>query len=221
MAPYLFCSRAKAGSQLAAKLQHLKGTHPLVLALPRGGVPVAAQIAQALDGELDLLLVRKLGLPFQPELAMGAVTDGTHPRTFVNWAVVNEAKIPEAEVQAVAAREIAELERRCKLWRAEEAAIPIQDRVVVVVDDGVATGSSMRVALEAVRHAGARKIVLAVPVAAPRSAAGLMADCDEAVFLAMPNDFQTVGQYYADFHQLEDWEIHQLLHQTASDGLVH
>ena len=221
MSPYLFRSRTEAGLQLAAKLQHLKGTHPLVLALPRGGVPVAAQIAEALDGELDLLLVHKLGLPFQPELAMGAVTDGTHPRTFVNWAVVNEAKIPEAEVQAAAAREIAELERQRKLWRAEDAAIPIQDRIVIIVDDGVATGSSVRVALEAVRHAAARKIVLAIPVAASKSAAGLMADCDEAVFLATPKDFQAVGQYYADFHQLEDWEIHRLLHRPAPDGTVH
>lgn len=210
-------SREKAGRQLAVRLRHLKRDNPLVLALPRGGVPIAVEIALALDADLDLLLVRKLDVPWQRELAMGAVSDGAHPHTVMNWPIVREARISETDIQASAACAIAELEQRRKAWRANGPHIPIAGRVAIVVDDGAATGASMRLALDIARHAGARRSISAIPVAAPDAAEALKAHCDEAIFLATPQDFQSVGQYYEDFHQLADDELQSLLHRAAHD----
>ena len=207
----MWADRAKAGRQLAVRLRHLRQEHPLVLALPRGGVPVALAVAAALEADFDLLLVRKLSAPCHPELAMGAVSAGGHPRRVINWGIVEEGHISEADIRAAAAREMAELERRRKLWRGGQAHIPIQDRVTIIIDDGVATGASIRVALEAARHAGARRLVLAAPVATPEAVGALRPDCDEAIFLLQPEDFRAVGDYYDDFHQLDDGEVRRLM----------
>jgi putative phosphoribosyl transferase len=214
----MWSSREKAGRQLAVRLRHLKKDSPLVLALPRGGVPVAVEIAGALNADFDLLLVRKLGVPWHHELAMGAVSDGAHPHTVINWDIVREASIGDADIQASAARAIAELEQRRKAWRAGRTQIPIAGRVAILVDDGVATGASIRLALEVARHAGARRLVLAIPVAAPDTADALKEACDEAVFLDTPQDFESVGQYYADFHQLADAEMLALVRRAAPRG---
>jgi putative phosphoribosyl transferase len=207
----MWSDREKAGRQLAVRLRHLKKLDPLVLALPRGGVPVARAVAAALQADFDLLLVRKLGVPWHPELAMGAVSDGAHPRTIINWRIVEQGHISEADIQVTAAREIAELERRRNLWLSGQTHIPIRDRVIIIIDDGVATGASIRAALEVARHAGARRLVLAVPVAAMEAAETLKADCDEAIFLMTPDDFRAVGDYYEDFHQLDDAEVGRMV----------
>lgn len=217
----MWADREKAGRQLAVRLRHLKKDKPLVLALPRGGVPVALAVAAALEADFDLMLVRKLGVPWHPELAMGAVTDGGHPRTIINWRIVEEGHISEADIQAAAAQEIAELDRRRRLWLSEETHIPLRDRVVIIVDDGVATGASIRVALKAARHAGARRLVLAAPVASPDAAGALRPDCDEAVFLILPDDFRSVGEYYEDFHQLDDGEMRHLMQAAAHPMTPH
>jgi putative phosphoribosyl transferase len=211
----LFHDRAEAGRRLGEKLQGYCLPDPVILALPRGGVPVAVEIAKALDAPLDLLLVRKLGAPGDPEVALGAVSDGSHPRTVINWEMVRVAGVGEAEIAATASREIAEIERRRKLWLDNKRPIDLKGRIVVVVDDGVATGASTRVALHAVRAGGAKWIVLAAPVGPGDVAQSLKEDCDETVFLATPESFVAVGPYYEDFHQLDDSEVHDLISPTG------
>ena len=207
----LFRDRTDAGRQLAQKLEHLKSAKPLVLALPRGGVPVAMEVAHALNAPLDLLLVRKIGVPTQPELALGAVVDGDEPHTFINKGIARAAHISEADLAAATKREIAEIQRRRQLWLAGQHQAPITGRTAIVVDDGVATGASIRVALKAVKAERAARVILAAPVAPPETAAELRADCDEAVFVVTPENFVAVGSYYQDFRQLEDSEVKDLL----------
>lgn len=211
----LFHDRAEAGRRLGEKLQGYSLPDPVILALPRGGVPVAVEIAKRLDAPLDLLLVRKLGVPGDPEIALGAVSDGSHPRTVINWNVVNVVGLGEAEIAETASREIAEIERRRRLWLDNKPPIALKDRIVVVVDDGVATGASTRVALKAVRAGGAKWIVLAAPVGPGDVAQSLKEDCDQTVFLATPDEFVAVGPYYEDFHQLDDSEVHDLIAPIA------
>jgi putative phosphoribosyl transferase len=203
----MFQDRQEAGQRLGRRLAALKPDHPIVLALPRGGVPVAAAIADALDAPLDLLLVRKLGTPGYPELALGAVSDGAHPRTVVNWSIVRQIGISEPQIAEMASTEIAEIERRRKLWLDDRAAPDLAGRVVIVVDDGVATGASTHVALQAVRAAGASHIVLAAPVGPAAIMSQFENECDDIVFLSTPEDF------YNDFHQLDDGEVRDLLAQ--------
>jgi len=211
MSLYLFRDRTDAGRQLAQKLEHLKATKPLVLALPRGGVPVGIEIARALNAPLDLLLVRKIGVPTQPELALGAVVDGDEPHTFINKGIARAAHISEAELAAATKREIEEIGRRRHLWLTGRHQVPIAGRTAIVVDDGVATGASIRVALKAVKAERAARVILAAPVAPSDTAEELRADCDEAVFVATPEDFMAVGSFYQDFRQLEDSEVKDLL----------
>jgi predicted phosphoribosyltransferase len=216
-----FRDREDAGVQLAGALRHLENSRPLVLALPRGGVPVAAAIAVELGADLDLLLVRKLGVPRYPEVAMGAVSDGSHPRTVINWDIVHTAKITQSEIESAAAHEIAEIERRRRMWLDSRPPASIKGRTAIIVDDGIATGASVFVALDSVRGAGAARIVVAAPVAPPETAAALRARSDEVVILLEPEDFRAVGEYYADFHQLEDDEVRNLLAWQARFGELH
>jgi putative phosphoribosyl transferase len=211
---YLFRDRADAGRQLAHKLQHCKSKKPVVLALPRGGVPVAIDIDEALNAPLDLLLVRKIGVPWQPELALGAVVDGETPHTFVNKGIARAAHISEAQLAVAAKRELEEIERRRALWLGARHQMSIRGRTAIVVDDGVATGASIRVALKAVRAERAARVILAAPVAPAETATKLRADCDDVVFVATPEDFAAVGSYYEDFRQLEDIEVKNLLEQA-------
>jgi putative phosphoribosyl transferase len=216
-APFPFRDRVDAGRQLAMQITLLNPHNPLVLALPRGGVPIAIEIAKALRAPLDLLLVRKIGLPWQPELAVGAVMDGAMPHTVTNENVARHAHIDEADIARMARVQLEEIEHRRHLWLSHREHVPIQGRDVIVVDDGIATGTTMRVALEAVRAEKASQVFLAVPVVADFVAEALRSECDNALFLATPRDLASVGMYFKDFHQLRDGEVKQLLNRAWAD----
>jgi putative phosphoribosyl transferase len=205
-----FADRRDAGRALAAELRAYAGRPDvLVLALPRGGVPVAYQIAEALAAPLDLFLVRKLGTPGHEELAMGALASGGV--RVLNDDVVQWYRIPEAVIDAVAAREQQELERRELAYREGRAPAPIAGRIVILVDDGLATGSTMRAAVEAVRQRQPAKVIVAVPVGSPETCRDFRAIADEVVCARMPEPFSAVGQWYGDFSQTSDEEVRELL----------
>ncbi len=194
------------GEVLAGVLE--PGAKPLVLALPRGGLPVAAEVAARLGAELEVVLVRKLGVPWQPELAMGALAEQTLYR---NEVVLKQLGITREQVEAVAAREGREIERRQKLYRGEGEAPDLRGRVVVIVDDGLATGSTMLAAIRHVRQQGAERIIAAVPVAAREACGRVGAEADECVCLAQPEWFGAVGEWYEDFGQVSDEEAQGIL----------
>jgi putative phosphoribosyl transferase len=208
---HLFRDRADAGRQLADALVHHKDESPLVLALPRGGVPVGFEVAKHLDAQLDVLLVRKIGVPGHEELALGAVVDGADPQVVVNDNVMAMAAPPAGYLEAAKARELKEIERRRHAYRGDQPAIAVKDRVVIVVDDGIATGATMRAALKGVRQAGPARLVLAVPVAPAETVEELKRECDEVVCLQTPEPFYAVGLHYADFGQTADEEVVNLL----------
>ena len=210
-----FRDRADAGRQLAAKLHHLKERDPVVLALPRGGVPVGFEIAQALEAPLDLVLVRKIGVPWQPELALGAVTDGDDPSVFIDRDLSAQLAIPEDYITEETARQIEELERRKRVYRSGRAPLDIAGRAAIVVDDGIATGATMRVALQATRRRNPSWLVLAAPVAAPDTIARLRAEADEVVCVETPAGLGAIGFYYRDFHQVSDAEVTEILARAA------
>jgi putative phosphoribosyl transferase len=208
-----FIDRIDAGRRLAARLQNLHDDSVVVLGLPRGGVPVAYEIARALDAPLDVIVVRKLGVPFQPELGMGAIgEDGVR---ILNDEVIRLAGVSASELAEVEARERAELERRTRRYRGDRLREPLEGRTVVVVDDGIATGSTARAACQVARAHGAARVVLAVPVAPPGWEAQLGADADEFVCLETPEPFFAVGQFYADFSQTSDEEVIACLERAA------
>lgn len=206
-----FVNRVEAGRLLAKALASYKGQHPVVLALPRGGVPVAAEIATALGAPLDLILVRKIGVPSQPELAMGAVVDGGAPITVRNDDVVRLTGVTEEEFAAVRAEQLAEIERRRVKYLGSRAHPDVAGRVAIVVDDGVATGATTRAALQATRMRKPSKLVLAVPVAPTDSLANLRDLADDVVCLEDHEMFGAIGLYYSDFRQVSDDEVIKLL----------
>ncbi len=206
-----FIDRADAGRQLAKALLQYKDEQPVVLALPRGGVPVAAEIAAALEAPLDLVLVRKIGVPFQPELAMGAVVDGAAPVTVRNEDVIALTHISEREFAAVRDRELAEIERRRKLYLGSRPHPPLEDHTIIVVDDGIATGATTRAALRAMRQRKPRRLVLAVPVAPTESLRELRGEADDVVCLEDYEDFGAIGYFYSDFRQVPDDDVIDLL----------
>ena len=208
-----FADRRDAGRRLARALAHLAGTPGLlVLALPRGGVPVAYEVARALDAELDLMLVRKLGTPGQPELAMGAIASGGVE--VLNPRVVAALGIPDALIRETARREYRELKRREHAYRGDRPPPAIEGRTVILVDDGLATGSTMRAAVQALKTQNPARIVVAVPVAPPDTLAALAEEVDEAVALLTPDHFAAVGQWYHDFSQTSDQEVIDLLQKA-------
>jgi putative phosphoribosyl transferase len=209
--------RIDAGRQLAARLDHLDGD-VVVVGLPRGGVPVAAEVARAFDAPLDVIVVRKVGVPFQPELAMGAVGEGGV--SVVDEDVVRLARVSAAEFRAVEARERDEVVRRAERFRAGRQGTPLAGRVVVIVDDGIATGSTARAACTVARAAGARKIVLAVPVAPPDWTDRLGDVADELVAVDTPEPFYGVGQFYVDFSPTTDDEVVACLTDEVSPSAI-
>lgn len=202
-----FKDRADAGAKLADALRSYKDLRPVVLALPRGGVPVAAKVAKALDAPLDLLLVRKIGLPGQEELAMGAVVDGGAPITVRNEDVIRSAGVTEAEFDAVRDRELAEIERRRASYIGERARAQIEGRVVIVVDDGIATGATTRAALKALRLRNPKTLILAVPVGPTDTIEAMRNEADIVVCLEAYETFGAIGIFYADFHQISDRDV--------------
>lgn len=209
-----FSNRAAAGRRLAGELAHLRGTDVVVLGLPRGGVPVAYQVAQALDAPLDVIVVRKVGVPWQPELAMGAV--GEDGASIVNSGVVHAVRVDREDLRAAQAHARLEVDRRVKFLRAGRPRTPIEGRMVIVVDDGIATGATARAACQVARAHGATRVILAVPVAPPRAVATLSTVADEVVCLEKPHCFQAVGQYYDDFTPTTDDEVIALLNRAAA-----
>jgi predicted phosphoribosyltransferase len=207
-----FRDRADAGRVLAGLLAHLAGRDDVVvLGLPRGGVPVAAEVARALAAPLDVLVARKLGVPGHPELAMGAIAGGGI--RVLNQAVVDQLRIPAAAVDEVAAREGAELARRELSYRRGRPPLDVAGRVVVVVDDGLATGATMRAAVTVLKSQSPARVVAAVPVGSPQTCAELAGLADEVVCARTPVSFHAVGQWYDDFSQTTDEEIRALLGQ--------
>jgi putative phosphoribosyl transferase len=188
---------------------------PVVLALPRGGVPVAFEVAKALRAPLDLLLVRKLGAPGHEEYGIGAVVDGADPQIVLNEQAMGIIDPPAAYIDAEVQRQLVELERRRKAYLGSRDAIPVEGRTVVVVDDGIATGSTITVAVRALRKAGAARIVVAVPVAPADAISALRREVDDLVCLATPEPFHAVGPHYADFGQTTDQEVIDLLNAAA------
>lgn len=215
----IYENRSDAGKRLARELAGYKSQEPVILALPRGGVPVGAEIAKALDAPLDLILVRKLGVPMQPELAMGAVIDGAEPHVVRNEDIIALLAMPEEEFEQICARELAEIERRRKLYLADRPRAELRDRVVIVVDDGIATGATVRAALEAIRRKGPRKLVLAVPVAPTSTLNELESEAGEIVCLQRFEPFYAIGLYYTDFHQISDREVIAILSRVRAPGL--
>ncbi|MGH3906251.1 MAG: phosphoribosyltransferase [Pseudonocardiaceae bacterium] len=210
----MFVDRIAAGQQLSQRLAHLRGEDVVVLGLPRGGVPVAAEVAKALGAPLDVILVRKLGVPFQPELAMGAVgEDGVRvliPET------VQRAGITEDALAAVERRERAELRRRAGRFRGDRDRMSLTGRTAVVVDDGIATGSTARAACQVARALGAARVVLAVPVAPPTWTHHLEDSADELICLITPRRLQAIGRWYGDFSQTTDDEVVSCLRHSAT-----
>jgi putative phosphoribosyl transferase len=214
----LFTDRSEAGRALARRLLRFKDERAVVLALPRGGVPVGFEVAQSLDAPLDLVLVRKIGAPFQPELAIGAVVDGERPETVLNEEMVREFQIPRSYIAAQSARELEEIERRRELYLAGRAPAPVRARTAIVVDDGIATGATMEAALHATRRADPKRLVLATPVAPSDTIERLRPQADEVVCLATPRLFDAIGAFYDDFRQLGDEEVVDLLRRARHFG---
>jgi len=201
-----FRDRADAGQRLAVQLAQYGGRDDvIVLALPRGGVPVGAEVARTLAAPLDVFLVRKLGVPGHPELAMGAIASGGV--RVLGLDIIRELAIPDAAIEAVAAREEVELVRRERLYRGERTLPSLDHRTVILVDDGLATGSTMQAAVEAVRTQQPSRIVVAVPVGAPDTCARLRQIADEVVCAESPASFQAVGAWYERFDQTTDDEV--------------
>jgi len=206
-----FRDRSEAGRRLAEALSAYRGRDAVVLALPRGGVPVAAEVAAALQAPLDLILVRKIGVPTQPELAMGAVVDGATPIVVRNEDVIEFAGITADEFDAECARELAEIERRRQLYIGERARAEIAGQTVIVIDDGVATGATTRAALQAIRNRKPKQLVLAVPVAPGETITKLRGEVDALICLETPALFGAIGYFYRDFRQVSDQEVITIL----------
>ena len=217
--PVRFADRSDAGRRLAQQLMPLRAERPVVVARPRGGVPVAYEISAALEAPLEVLAVRKLGAPHNPEFGIGAVAeDGTG---VLDRDAIAALGVGEDQLEAILEREAAELRRRVELYRRGRPRLDLEDRTVIVVDDGIATGVTDAAALRALRSMEPRKLVLAVPVCAPESAARLARDADQMICLQQPELFYGVGHWYHDFSQVSDEEVLALLGRSQPDNPPH
>lgn len=207
----MFLDRRDAGRQLGRKIALHQYSRPVVLALPRGGVPVAAKVASALDAPLDIILVRKIGVPGKPELAMGAVVDGRTPTTVRNDNLIDRLGITEEDFVRARDEELKEIERRRHAYVGDRQPANITGHTVIVVDDGIATGATIRAALKATRIQRPARLVVAVPVAPASVLRDLKKEADEVVYLAAPKEFDAVGPFYSDFEQVSDAEVVKLL----------
>jgi predicted phosphoribosyltransferase len=212
----IFADRTEAGQRLAAKIQGLTLKEPIVYALPRGGVPVAAEVAAALGAPLDLILVRKIGAPGQPELAVGAVVNGDDPQIVLNEDVMAMARADMAYIESVRDRELQEIARRRQAYLGPSRPLEPAGRDVIVIDDGMATGATALAAVRALKRRGPARVILAVPVASAEAATRLGAEADLVICLEQPEYFQALGMWYADFHQLGDDEVKRLLKESAA-----
>jgi putative phosphoribosyl transferase len=212
----VFIDRREAGRQLAGRLEALRSQQPVIFALPRGGMPVAVQIARRLNAPIDVVLVRKLGAPMQPELALGAIVDGDQPTITLNDDVVRQLGVTSAEINEIAAAELAEIDSRRQLYFGSLRRISPHGRTVIVVDDGIATGATARAAARALRKRGAARLILAVPVAPLEAIDSLAAELDQIVCLQTPKNFTSVGAYYKDFQQVSTAEVIKILAEFAN-----
>lgn len=212
----MFRDRPHAGQRLAVELLKYRGSDPLVLALPRGGVPVGYEIARSLSAPLEVIGVRKIGSPHQPELGVGAIVDGQEPQVLLDESLCASLHLSRADLEPVIEREREEMRRREEAYRGGRAATPVAGRIVIVVDDGVATGSTLRAVIEALRGRRAGRIVVAAPVAAPEALRRLQLLADEVICLHAPAWFRAVGQFYDDFSPTTDEEVVRLLETARS-----
>lgn len=213
-----FSDRTAAGRLLAAEVVRRNPVSPVVCALPRGGVPVAVPVAETLGAPLDLLYVRKIGAPGHQELAAGSVIDGDQPDIVLNEEIAGALGLRASDIERAARRELGEIERRRALYQPGKTPQTLKDRTAILVDDGIATGASIRAAIAAVRRRGPRRIMVATPVASPEAARDFAAEVDEFVCLMTPPEFGAVGLYYRDFHQVTDEEVIALLRAAEVSG---
>lgn len=212
----MFRDRQEAGRKLAEELVKLRRADPVVLALPRGGVPVAAEIADALKAPLDLVIVRKVGAPGNPELAVAAIVDGNPPDVVLNRTIVEEYDLDDAELRTLVARERPELERRKLAYSGGRRSLSTANKTVILVDDGAATGTTMKVAIRALKRRSPREIIVALPVAPPDTLAELASEANRIICLSKPARFFTLSQHYHEFPQLTDEEVVDLLRRDTT-----
>ena len=210
-----YSDRREAGLALADVISLRNYDNPLVLALPRGGVPVAAEVAKALRAPMDLVLVRKIGTPGQPELALGAIVNGQSPQIVINEDIRIQADITDQEIERATQQQLAEIERRRVLYLRDRKRFPVKNKTAIVVDDGIATGATVRAALRALRMADPGRLVLAVPVAPADTIRMLEREVDECICLAMPEPFYSVGLHYGNFDPVPDEEVAPLMAQAV------
>ena len=214
-----FLNRTEAGKALARSLADKGYADPVIQALPRGGVPVGIEVARHLHAPMDIVMVRKIGVPGQPELAAAAVVNGDDPQIVVNETIAVQAGLSHDAINTLAQAQLEEIARRRAIYLKDRAPIPIKGRTVIVVDDGIATGATMRASLKALRRRAPARLVLAVPVAAPDTLATLRGEVDEVVCLLRPIPLFGVGAHYDDFGQTSDDEVIRLMNEA--DGFVH